>query len=525
MASKVMTPRQAADKIPDGAWVAWTTAGLCGFAEDVAEAVEERWLETGGPKGIGLFTCCGCGDFKKRGLNHMAYEGLVTKVLSGHIGESPKVGDLVNANKATCHLFPQGIMVHQVRQIAGKKPGVLTKIGLGTFADPRLEGGKMNPITTEERVKVVELDGEEYLYFNTKSFPKIDVAVVRGSTADENGNVTMDRECLFLEAFHLAAAVKNHGGIVIAQVEFIAKPFTLNPKSVKIPAALVDYVAVAKPENHMQTKKTYYSPALCGESRIPLGALEPLPLDERKVIARRAAMELEPGTTLNLGIGVPDGIAKVAAEEGVSEMFTLTTELGNFGGMPGGGPDFPATWNADCTVEHPSMFDFYDGGGLDAAGLGMAQVDKDGNVNVHKFGPKVVGPGGFVNISSCAKKVVFVGTLNSGAEYEVKDGRIKITKEGEIKKFVEKVIQITFSGKQAAKSNRPIYYVTERAVFTLLDGEVTLIEVAPGLDVEKDVISAMGFRPKVSPNLKEMPKEIFQEKWGGLKELYKAKMK
>jgi propionate CoA-transferase len=281
----------------------------------------------------------------------------------------------------------------------------------------------------------------------------------------------------------------------------------------------VDYVALAKPENHMQTKKTYFNPALCGESKVPLSGVPVLPLDERKIIARRAAMELRPDTTLNLGIGMPDGVSSVAAEEKVSEMFTMTTELGNFGGMPAGGPDFPATYNSECTVEHPTMFDFYDGGGLDMCVLGMAQADREGNVNVSKFGTKVVGPGGFINISTGAKKVVFVGTMTAGAEYEVKDGKLRITKEGDIKKFVGKVNQVTFSGPYAYKASKPIFYVTERAVFTLAEGELTLIEYAPGLDLEKDVLAAMEFKPRISPDLKEMPKELFEPEWGKLRDI------
>jgi propionate CoA-transferase len=286
----------------------------------------------------------------------------------------------------------------------------------------------------------------------------------------------------------------------------------------------VDYVVIAKSENHLQTKVTKYNPALCGDSRAPLSGIPALPLDERKIIARRAAMELEPNTTLNLGIGMPDGVASVAAEEGVIEMLTLTTELGNFGGMPAGGPDFPASYNSDCTIDHPYMFDFYDGGGLDACVLGLAQTDKEGNLNVSKFGPKIVGPGGFINISSAAKKVVFVGTLTaSGAEYAVEDGKMKIVKEGKIKKFVNTVDHITFSGKYASESGRPIIYVTERAVFKLEDGQLTLIEIAPGIDLEKDVLAQMEFKPRISPDLKEMPKELFEPKWGKLKQVMEQK--
>lgn len=514
--SKVISAKQSAELIKDGTTVAWTTAGLCGFPEEVASAIEERFLETGCPKNLTLTHSCGCGDHKTRGMNHFGHEGLVKKVIAGHIGEAPKLGQLVAENKVECHLLPQGVLTHLWRQMAGKKIGVVTKVGLGTFVDPRLQGGKVSEITKDERVKLIDFEGEEYLYY--KPFP-IDVAIIRGSTADERGNMTMDREALFLEALSLATAVKNNGGIVIAQVEYLAKPFTLHPKSVKVPGVLVDYIVVAKPENHMQTKKTFYNPALSGDSKVPMGNVAALPLDERKIIARRAAMELRPNSTLNLGIGMPDGVASVAAEEGVTEMLTMSTELGNFGGMPAGGLDFPATYNSEATIDHPYMFDFYDGGGLDACVLGLAQTDHEGNLNVSKFGPKVVGPGGFINISSSAKKVIFVGTLTAGAEYEVKDGKMHITKEGNIKKFVNKVDHVTFSGPYAYKAGRPVVYITERAVFTLVGGEITLTEIAPGIDMEKDVLAAMEFRPKISPDLKEMPKEIFEPQWGKLKEI------
>lgn len=518
--SKVISAQQAAELIKDGSTVAWTTAGLCGFAEEVASAIEKRFLDTGHPRDLLLTHSCGCGDHKTRGMNHFGHEGLVRKIISGHIGEAPKLGKLVSENKIEAHLLPQGVMTHLWRQMAGKKIGVITKIGLGTFVDPRLQGGKVSDITKDEMVKLIEFEGEEYLYF--KTFP-IDVAVIRGTTADENGNMTMDQEPLFLEALSLATAAKNNGGIVIAQVAYVAKSGTLHPKRVKVPGVLVDYVVVAKPENHMQTKITTYNPAMCGDCKAPLESIPVLPLDERKVIARRAAMELRPNAILNLGIGMPDGVASVAAEEGVIEMVTLTTELGNFGGVPASGLDFPASHNPDCTIDHPYMFDFYDGGGLDICVLGLAQVDKEGNLNVSKFGPRVVGPGGFINISSSAKKVIFCGTMTaSGAEYEISDGKIKILKEGKIKKFVNKVEHVTFSGTYARKSGRPILYVTERAVFSLEEEGLTLIEIAPGVDLEKDVIAAMEFRPRISPDLKEMPRELFQPVWGQLKQIMEA---
>lgn len=514
--AKVVTVEYAAEQIKDGSCVAFTTAGLCGFPDKLAGGVEKRFLETGAPKNLMITHSCGCGDWKERGLNRFGHEGMIRKHVGGHVGEGPKVGELIKENKIECHLVPQGVMVHMFRQIAGKKPGVLTKVGLGTYADPRIEGCKANAVTKDEIVTLVEIDGEEYLYY--RPF-KIDVALIRGTTCDEAGNMTMNRECLFLEALSLASAVKNNGGIVIAQVEFLAQARSLNPKDVKVPGALIDYIVVAESKDHMQTKATYYSPSLCGDMRIPVGSFPKLDLDERKIIARRAAMELRPGKMLNLGIGMPDGVGSVGSEEGILELMTMTTELGNFGGMPARFMDFPATWNPECTVDHAHMFDFYDGGGLDIAVLGMAQLDKKGNVNVTKFGPKMVGPGGFVNISTAAKKVVFVGTMTAGEdEYKVEDGTIKIVKTGKIKKMIDTVEQISFSGEYAAKSGREIYYVTERCTFKLIDGKVTLIDIAPGMDIEKDIIGQMEFRPEIAKDVKVLPKEMYAEQWGGLKD-------
>ena len=536
--AKVVTAEYAAEQVKDGSCVAFTTAGLCGYPDKLAWAIEKRFLETGAPRNLMITHSCGCGDWNERGLNRFGHEGMVRKHIGGHVGEGPKFGALIRENKIESHLVPQGVMVHMYRQIAGKKPGVLTKVGLGTYADPRIEGCAANSITNkDEIVQLLTVDGEEYLYY--RPF-KIDVALIMGTTCDEDGNMTMNREALILEALSLASAVKNNGGIVIAQVEFLVKAKTLLSKDVKVAGPLIDYIVIANQDDrtttyekvttpagpvdvkvhaHMQTKITTYSPSLSGEGRIPVGSFPKLGLSERKVVARRAAMELRPGKMLNLGIGMPDGVGSVGAEEGILELMTMTTELGNFGGMPSRFMDFPATWNPDCTVDHAHMFDFYDGGGLDIAVLGMAELDKHGNVNVTKFGPKMVGPGGFVNISTAAKKVVFVGTITAGDdEYEIGNGTIKVTKEGRSKKMVDHVEQISFSGVEAAKSGREIFYVTERCTFKLINGKVTLIDIAPGMDIEKDILAHMEFRPEIAPDVKVMPKEIYGEVWGGLKD-------
>ena len=520
--AKVITADQAAELIKDGQTVLWTTAGLAGFCEEVAIALENRFMNTGCPKNLTAVYNCGCGDGKTRGMNHLVHEGLVKRMVSGHIGQAPSMVQLIVENKIEAYCLPQGVMAHLWQAVAGKKPGVITKIGLGTFVDPRLEGGKVSAMTTDDLVKVIELEGEEWLLY--KSFPA-DVAIIRGTIADEKGNLTMDKEALFLDALPMAQATKNSGGIVIAQVEYLTKAGTLHPRQVKVPGVMVDYVVVAKPENHMQTMGTYFNPALSGDTKVPLGNIPPMPLNERKIIARRAAMELMPNTIINLGIGIPDGVASVAAEEGIIDLLTLTTELGTYGGVPASGADFTTAYNAEAIIDHVAQFDFYDGGGLDTAFLGLAQTDKDGNLNVSKFGTKVVGPGGFINITQSAKKVVFCGTFSNGAEIEINDGKITIQKQGKAKKFVEKVDQITFSGKTAQKTKQPVLYITERGVFALEDGQLTLVEIAPGIDLEKDILAAMDFKPRISPALKLMDSELFQPVWGKLKEIVQATVK
>lgn len=512
--NKVIDSQTAAGLIRDGDTVAWTTAGMCGFAEAVATALEARFLETGAPRDLTLAHSCGCGDGKDRGMNHLGHAGLVKRLVSGHTGQAPRMGELIRENRIEGYLLPQGVLAHLWRHIAGGKPGVLSKVGLGTFVDPRLDGGKANTAAEEDLVKAVELEGEEWLLYRT--FP-VDVAVIRATTADERGNLSLEREALCLEQLSMAQAAKNSGGIVIAQVEYLARRGSLHPQRVKVPGDLVDHVVVAEPEQHMQTISTGYNPALSGDLKVPLGGIALMPLDPRKVIARRAAMELVPGGMVNLGIGMPEGVSSVAAEEGVSDLMTLTTELGTYGGVPASGGDFATSYNAEAIIDHGYQFDFYDGGGLDVCFLGLAQTDHEGNLNVSKFGDKVVGPGGFINISQNARKVVFCGTFTNGGNVAVEDGRLVIRQEGHRRKFVQRVDQITFSGRYAHETAKPVLFVTERCVFELIDGEVTLTEIAPGLDVERDILAAMDFVPRIADELREMPMELFQPHWGGLR--------
>ena len=512
--SKVISAEKAAELIRDGQTIAGTTIGISTWPEEIVIAIKERFLKTGHPRNITVMHGSGSGDWTgDRGTAHLGYEGLTRRLICAHTGSAPRMARLVEEDKAECYILPQGVVIHLYRAMAGKKP-YLTKVGLGTFVDPRIEGGRANASAKDELVKVVELDGEEYLHY--KHIP-IDVAILKGSVVDENGNLTMEREVVFMEGLPLVQAVKNNGGIVIVQAEFLAKAGTLHPQKVKIPGALVDYIVLAKPENHQMTQRTYYNPGFSGDIRVPENDIPVMPLNQRKIIARRAAMELTPGVITNLGIGMPDGVSLVAAEEGVADAMTLTVEAGIFGGIPQGGLDFIAAVNHEAVIDHPSMFDFYDGGGLDITFLGMAQADKQGNTNVSKFGPRIMGCGGFINISQNTKKVVFCGTFTNGAQYKVEDGQLVILKEGKTKKFIDTVDQITFSGKYAQSVDQPVYYVTERAVFKLSKEGMVLIEVAPGMDLQKDILDQMGFQPVIADDLVQMPAEIFQEKWGKLK--------
>jgi len=506
--SKVVTGQEAVRLIKDGDTVA--TGGFCGagFAEDLAIYIEECYVETKKPKGLTLVYAAGQGDYVDRGLNHFGQEGLVTKIIGGFYGAAPKLSRFVIENKIEAHNFPQGVISHMFRDIAAHKPRTITTIGLETFVDPRNGGGKANAMTTEDLVEIVTFDGREYMAY--KTFP-IDVALLRGTTADENGNITMEKEALTLEVQAMAMAARNSGGIVIVQVERVAQRGTLNPRQVKIPGVLVDYVVVSRPENHWQTFAEVYNPSFSGEVKIPTGAIPVLEMSARKVIARRAAFELTRGDVVNLGIGMPEGVSSVANEEGIFDQITLTAEPGVIGGLPAGGLNFGAASNTEAIVDQPSQFDFYHGGGLDITFLGLAQADRKGNLNVSRFGPKLAGAGGFIDISQSAKKVVFTGTFTAGGlKVAAKDGKIKILQEGKVKKFLQDVEQVTFSGPYAVKRKQPVLFITERCVFRLTGGDLELIEVAPGIDIQKDILANMDFKPLLKDTPRLMDERIFR---------------
>ena len=517
MSSKIIDRKQAAQLIKDN-----DTVAVCGFVgfgipEEILVGIQERFKETQTPRDLSIFHTAGIGDAGERGANRLGHEGLVKQLYCAHIGLEPAMNKLTVENKIATYMVPQGVNCQLLRAIAGKKVGVITHVGLKTFADPRLEGCKVNDKAREagDVVELLNLAGREQLFY--RAFP-INVAIIKGTYGDEDGNITLQHEAAHADQLEMASAAHNCGGIVIAQVDRIVARNTLKPQDVKVHGFMVDYIVEGTPEYSYQSYTSpTHNPAWSGEIRVPLTASKATKLSDRKIIGRRGSMELRPNMLVNLGIGIPDQVAVVAQEEGIADQLTLSIESGILGGVPLPGLDIGGSVNAGAMYKHADIFDIYDGGGIDLSCLGAAQIDAQGNVNVSKFGGRVVGPGGFINISQNAKKVCFCGTFVAGKmELEIKDGKLNIIKDGTGKKFVNKVEQVTFSGEYSRESGQEALYITERAVFRITDKGLTLTEIAPGVDLEKHILAHMEFTPHIAEDLKLMDLRIFQDAPMGL---------
>jgi propionate CoA-transferase len=496
MKNKVISASEAIALISDDDVICTTGFVQSCIPESLHAALEKRYVETSSPKGCTLIMCAGAGDSKGLGTGRLHHEGLLKRVIAANFGRMPKVAQAAAENRIHGYNLPQGVISQLYRACAAGQPGLFSKVGLHTYVDPRLGGGKVNTATTEDIVKLVEVEGEEWLFY--KATP-INVALIRGTSADPSGNISMEKECLTLDSLAQAMAAHNNGGIVIAQVERIVEQGSIKPKDVKIPGILVDCVVVAEtPELHRMNYGVMYDPALSGEIRVPVDAMPKMELDERKIIARRAAFELPLNGVINLGVGAPDGVAAVANEERATRYITMTTEAGAVGGVLASGSSFGSAANAHSIIDQNQMFDFYHGRGLDLTVLGMAECDAAGNVNTSRFGGRLNGCGGFIDISQNARAVVFTGTFTAGGlEVAVENGMVRIVKEGRARKFVKHVEQVTFSGKYAQMRSQPVLYATERCVFQLTPDGLELIEVAPGIDIDRDILAHMDFKPLI----------------------------
>jgi propionate CoA-transferase len=514
----VLTPAQAAALVESGDTVLINgSGGGVGTPERFLEALAERYRETGKPAAITAIHPVGCGDWGTKGMSRLALPGLLKRQVTGSLSNSPATMALAAADEIEAYTLPQGVLSQLCREIAAGRPGLVTHVGLGSFVDPRNGGGRQTHGSPDDLVELMTLHGREFLFYRT--FP-VDVAIIRATTADEAGNLTMEREPFIGDALAMAQAAHNSGGIVIAQVECIRAAGTGHSRQVKVPGILVDAIIV-DPEQQ-QTYAVKYNPAYSGEIRVPVINRPPANLDLRAVIARRACLELFPGCIVNLGYGVASGIADIIAEERLSDSVTLTVEQGIIGGTPAGGYDFGAAVNFEAMIEQAAQFDFYDGGGLDIAFLSFAEVDGIGNVNVSRFAGKPNGSGGFIHIAQNAKSVCFLGTLTAGGlAAKVRAGSIQIEKEGRHRRFVSALEQRTYDRLGGQARGQKVRFITERAVLEADELGLTLIEIAPGVDLDRDIFPNFEVPPRVSAHVAKMPDVIFRPGSLGLRDVFK----
>jgi propionate CoA-transferase len=511
MASKVVDVEQAVGLVASGNTV--TVSGILGvlYPEKVMAALAARFLSTGEPRDLTWFDPTPTG--RGPGFEHFAHQGMLKRVIDSWYTPFPELVNMIQENQVEAYCLPLGTLHLLVREMARGSPGLLSQVGLNTYVDPRVQGGKLNSMTQEDLIKVIDYEGEDWLLY--KTFP-VDAAIIRGTTADEDGNLSVEEEPLTLGILYQAMAAKNSGGKVIAQVKRLAARGTIPPRKVEVPGILVDAIVLEPNQVQNETFPDRHTPGLAGEFRVPEPPIEIVPLDCDKVIARRAAMELRPGQVINCGGGIPIlTFLPVAREEGVQELVTVTIEHGSLGGL------FTAlgsSANPTTMLTYQPLFDFYHGGGLDLTFLGIGQADQEGNINLDKFGPTVAGAGGSMDIAHATEKVVFCGTFTQGGlEAQAGDGKIAIVQEGRNKKFLKEVELITLNGRDMWRKGKDVLYITERAVFRLREQGPELVEIAPGIDLERDIIGQMEFRPIIADGLREMDSRIFHDEEMGLR--------
>lgn len=505
---KLMSVEDVPKLIRDGDTV--TGSGFSFMApEELFIAVKESFLKTGHPRDLTLYIPGGAGDTRGRGFDHFAHEGMVKRIIGPYFNLTPGLGKMILEEKVEGYMLPVGVMAQQLRELGGHRPGLITRVGLGTFVDPRIEAGRMNSISKDTYAKLIEIEGKTYLHYRPV---QIDVALIKVTTVDEFGNSTMEKEAGPLLILPMCIATHNCGGKVIAQTERTARKGSLNPAHVRVPGILVDGFVVSKPENHWMTWREQYNPARSGEIKTPDLGMRPVDLCPEKVVARRALLEITPGEVVNLGAGMPEFVSSVAYEENIFEKIVLSVEAGMIGGIPGYALQFNTASNPDAIIDQVSQMDLYDGGGNDVSCVGFAQIDSHGNVNVSKLSMRIPGVGGFLNVFPRSKKRINAGAFTAGkSDIRIENGKMKIVKNGPIVKFVDQVDQITLNGDYVEPGDIPTTIITERAVFKYSPKGLVLIEIAPGLNLEEDILSQMQFKPIIAPDLKEMPAAIFKD--------------
>lgn len=526
---KIVTAKEAVNTIEDGSTLAIIAMTQVSASTAILKEIEKSYMEEGHPRDLTYVHTCGQASAgKPGGMQYIAHEGLLKRVIGGHWGQSSNMMNLITENKIEAFNLPQGQMANMFHSMALQEPGKLSKVGLGTYIDPRIEGGKMNQKAKDsgyDTVAVVEVDGEEYIQYKPI---KIDTLLIRGTYADENGNISTEREAMVLEILPAVMATKRWGGRVICQVEQIVQNGTIRPKDVVVPGVLVDEVVVCENplEDHRQTYSWYFDPSYSGQVRVPETALEILPTDMRKIISRRAMAELIPDQMINIGTGIPnENIGPIIAEEGLADIVTVTVESGIYGGVPAGTIDFGISQNAQALIAHDRQFELYNGTGIDYTFMGAGELDQYGNVNATKMGPKAPGAGGFIDITATAKNIIFCSSFTGGGlKTSFSENGIKIEQEGKFKKLVKEVQQISYNGRIALERGQNMLYVTERAVFKLTEKGVMLIEVAKGADIQKDILDQMEFKPLIAEDLKYTNTDFYKEGICGLRAVIEGKL-